>query len=75
MADQRKQAASPYPAWATVDEWGRISCIGRTTTYAALRDGHLTARKLGGRTLINVAAGLAWIDNLPPYRPQTGARE
>jgi hypothetical protein len=42
-------------------EWAEISGMGRTRTYAAINDGHLTAVKVGRRTLIDVNAGLAWM--------------
>ncbi len=54
-----------FPAYATIPEWCRISGVGRSSTYEALGAGHLRARKLGTRTLIDVAHGLAWLDTLP----------
>ena len=54
-----------FPAYATIPEWCRLSGVGRSSTYAALGAGLLRARKLGARTLIDVAHGLAWLDTLP----------
>lgn len=54
-----------FPAYATIPEWCRISGVGRSSTYEALGFGHLRAKKLGARTLIDVAHGLAWLDSLP----------
>ncbi len=39
--------------------------MGRSTTYEAIGAGHLRARKLGARTLIDVAHGLDWLNTLP----------
>lgn len=54
-----------FPAYATVPEWCRLSGVGRSTTYELLGTGVLRAKKLGARTLIDVAHGLAWLDTLP----------
>ena len=65
-----------FPAYATVPEWCRLSGVGRSSTYEALGAGHLRARKLGTRTLIDVAHGLAWLDSLPvaTVRPHGASR-
>ena len=55
-----------FPAFATVPEWCRISGVGRSRTYELLGAGVLRGKKLGARTLIDVAHGLAWLDSLPP---------
>ena len=54
-----------FPAYATIPEWCRISGMGRSSTYGALGADQLRARKLGTRTLIDVAHGLAWLETLP----------
>ena len=54
-----------YPAFATVTDWCVLSGIGRSTSYEAIGAGHLRTRKVGTRTLIDVAHGLAWLDSLP----------
>ena len=51
----------PDPEFATIREWCRLSGMGRTTTYTNLGLGNLQARRIGGRTLIDVRAGLAWM--------------
>ena len=58
--------AAIRPARATVDGWCGLSGMSRSGTYEALGRGDLQAVKLGARTLIDVAAGLAWLDTLPP---------
>jgi hypothetical protein len=63
------------PAFATVADWCRISGMSRSGTYEALGRGDLHARKLGAKTLVDVARGLAWLGGLPsatikPHGPQ-----
>ena len=53
------------PAFATLPVWKQISGIGRSLTYELLGAGHLRARKVGARTLIDVSHGLAWLDAQP----------
>ena len=54
------------PAFASIDEWCRLSGMGRTATYAALSRGELHGRKLGKRILIDCQKGLDWLRGLPP---------
>jgi hypothetical protein len=65
---------SGFPAYATIPQWCRLSGIGRSSTYEAMGRGDLIARKLGTRTLIDVAHGLAWLDNLPAAAIRTGRK-
>ena len=65
---QQARSDVPRPAFATVADFCRLSGVGRTSLYDALKSGHVPARKLGARTLIDVAAGLAWIESLPAYK-------
>lgn len=60
------RAGIQHPARATVAGWCDVSGMGRSATYEALGRGDLRAVKLGSRTLIDVAHGLAWLDSLPP---------
>lgn len=64
------------PVFATVAAWCALSGMGRSATYEALGASHLHAVKLGSRTLINVSAGLAWLNSLPPaiIRPHGASR-
>ena len=55
-----------HPARATVEGWCALSGMSRSGTYEALGRGDLQAVKLGARTLIDVAHGLAWLNSLPP---------
>ena len=56
---------APSPKFATIDNWLRISGMGRRTTYDEIGRGNLKAIKLNGRTLLDVEAGLAWMRSLP----------
>ncbi len=58
-------ARSLTPARTTVSGWCALSGMGRSATYEALGRGDLQAVKLGTRTLIDVARGLAWLNSLP----------
>ena len=73
MTAQPNAAAVMLPAYAQPKEWARISGLSRSFTYTALAAGHLTARRVGGRTLIDVSAGLAWIAAQEVWTPQKGA--
>jgi hypothetical protein len=60
------------PQFASVEDWTRISGLGRTTSYKLLGAGHLRAVKAGRRTLIDVPAGLAWLSAQPAAQIRTG---
>jgi hypothetical protein len=51
--------------FATIRHWGQISGMARSTTYHALANGQLKAKKLGKTTLIDVPHGLAWLRSQP----------
>ncbi len=76
MDTTHRTAPAGTPARATIANWCALSGMGRSTTYEALSAGHLRAVKLGARTLIDVAHGLAWLDSLPPaiIRPHGAKR-
>lgn len=56
------------PVRTDVAGWCKLTGMGRTSAFAALARGDLKAVKLGSKTLIDVAHGLAWLDSLPPAR-------
>ncbi|HUN01065.1 MAG TPA: hypothetical protein PLI96_11360 [Halothiobacillus sp.] len=56
------------PKFTTVRGWCDLTGMGRTNTFAALARGDLTAIKQGAKTLIDVDAGLAWLNSLPRAR-------
>lgn len=51
--------------YATIDRWSEMTGLGRTKTYYLLGEGKLRAIKAGRRTLIDVAAGMAWLRSQP----------
>jgi hypothetical protein len=66
----------PLPAFATIRDWCRLSGVSRSVTYELLAAGHLHARKVGARTLVDVHAGIQWLDRQPlaRIRPHGNAR-
>jgi hypothetical protein len=58
-------AESIYPAFASIRRWCELSGLGRSVVYVMLGDGRLRAVKAGNRTLIDVQAGLAYLNALP----------
>ncbi|MAI89212.1 MAG: hypothetical protein CBB65_01850 [Hyphomonadaceae bacterium TMED5] len=55
------------PAFATIKDWVTISGISRSKTYELLNIGDLKAVRVGGRTLIDVEAGLDWLGQQPQW--------
>jgi Helix-turn-helix domain len=47
-----------------------VSCVGRTSLYAAIRSGDLVARKIGRRTVITADDLKSWLNNRPPARDE-----
>jgi len=58
-------AASSHPRLLGVPDACRALGVGRSTLFAMLRAGRLPARKLGRRTLVEVAAIDALVAGLP----------
>jgi hypothetical protein len=56
-----------------IDEFVRISGVGRTSVYAALKSGRLSAIKAGSRTLIIAESAHQYLRSLPAYRPLTSS--
>ena len=54
-----------------IDEFVRISGLGRTSVYAAMNSGQLSAIKAGSRTLILAESADQYLRSLPAYRPLT----
>jgi excisionase family DNA binding protein len=55
------------PIMHTINGSLKVSGLSRTRTYKALRDGEITARKLGKRTLIEHESLMAYLKALPVY--------
>lgn len=49
----------------SIEKAAELSCLGRTRLFAAIKDGHLRARKFGRRTVILPADLQAFLANLP----------
>lgn len=73
MTITTNQPVTTTPRYGSIDTWCALTGMGRRATYDALGHGHLRARKVGTRTLIDIEAGLAWIESLPPaqIKPQS----
>ena len=54
----------------SIPEALRISSMGRSSLYEALKRGDIEARKNGRRTLILVQSLQDYLDDLPRYEPQ-----
>ncbi len=61
-------AVPPLPAFASIDDWCRLSGMGRRVVYNKLGTGELRAVKVGTRTLVDVQHGLAYLRSCPPAR-------
>ncbi len=59
------RAPTDEPEAYTVDRFMARYGVGRTTTYALIKEQKLDARKLGGRTLIMAASARALFESLP----------
>jgi hypothetical protein len=70
-ADQVSPFPHQVPFAYRIDEFVRLSGIGRTKVYEALKKGNLTAVKCGARTLILEESARRFLSALPPYHPQT----
>ncbi len=53
------------PDFVSIPTWVKRTGISRSKTYELLAAGELSARKVGRRTLIDLRAGLAWLDAQP----------
>lgn len=56
------------PLSVTIDQATTYSGIGRTKLYELIKDGHLSARKLGKRTLLLTAELDAYVMSLPTLK-------
>ncbi len=69
----RKTAADEAPLARSPEETARLAGCGRTAIFAAIRDGELTAHKIGRRTVILDADLRAWLSRLPTREPSRKA--
>lgn len=71
-ASRQETAGAEYPAFASIDDWCRISGLSKTRTYALLTTGDLIARKIGGRSFVDVKAGLQFMHAAPRVTARIG---
>jgi excisionase family DNA binding protein len=64
-ASTSHQRLAVMPLAYSVDEFARAASVGRDKIYDAIREGRLTARKIGARTVILDEDGRAWLRQLP----------
>ncbi len=72
-ASRQETAGAEYPAFASVDDWCRISGLSRSRTYVLITTGDLIARKIGGRTFVDVKAGLEFMHAAPRVTAHIGS--
>ena len=58
------------PRYAPIEVWQALSFMTRSATEDAIARGDMRVIKVGGRKLIDVRAGLAWLGTLPSVLPQ-----
>jgi excisionase family DNA binding protein len=61
---------NPIRRALSVDEAAKAAGVGRTLLFEEIRKGHITARKVGRRTIITTDDLDAWLKSLPA---KTGA--
>ncbi len=61
------------PMAYSIDDVTRVAKIGKTTIFAAIRDGHLRAVKIGRRTLILAEDLKSWLEAAAVIEPRAAA--
>jgi hypothetical protein len=64
----QQQNTPPALGALSINEFCRAFHIGRTTVYAEIKAGRLSARKLGSRTIILTPEAERWANDLPGQR-------
>jgi hypothetical protein len=59
------KAAEFLPPFVTIERWTALSTMSRRATFVHIAKGHIVAHKVGRRTLVDVAASMAWIRSRP----------
>ena len=65
MTNQDTRSPNETALAHTIEDAARITTCGRTSIYAAIKDGALKARKFGRRTVILDEDLRAWLASLP----------
>jgi excisionase family DNA binding protein len=55
----------PIKRAMSVEEAAKAAGVGRTLLFEEIRKGHITARKVGRRTIITTEDLDAWLNSLP----------
>jgi hypothetical protein len=61
-----------FPAYAPIDKWVEISGVSRSRTYELMASKDIIAKKLHARVLIDVHAGLQFLNSLPTAQINCG---
>jgi excisionase family DNA binding protein len=64
----------PIKRAMSVEEAAKAAGVGRTILFENIRAGHITARKVGRRTIITMDDLDAWLKSLPKSRERNGGR-
>ena len=65
MASHGLRLPGEKPFAHTIDDTALHAKCGRTTIYAAIKSGHLKARKIGRRTIVLDDDLRGWLGSLP----------
>jgi hypothetical protein len=63
------------PLFCSIPRFCELSGISRSLAYELIGDRKLTAKKLGAKTLVDVAASLAWMRSLPDAVIRMGSKK
>ena len=67
---KEKDAAVTFPAFAySINQYSKVSGLGRSFLYEEIRNGKLEARKAGRRTVILHDEGQRYLKSLPALSP------
>lgn len=61
------------PLFVTIDGATKIAAIGRTRLYELINSGHIRAKKLGARTLVEADSLRTFMNSLPDFQPRKAA--
>jgi excisionase family DNA binding protein len=64
----------PIKRAMSVEEAAKAAGVGRTILFEHIRAGHITARKVGRRTIITMDDLDAWLKSLPKSCERNGGR-
>lgn len=71
MNDEHQHSPQPLGGFS-VDDFCKWAGIGRTATYAEIKEGRLMIRKFGKRTIVPISEAHRWFEALPNLRRPSG---